>query len=98
MRLHLSPHGLQQHGLRGVVLEDDRVALLVRRDFGRERHLALALALRVYTQLDYRERVIDRARAVLGFPDTDVAVARHADAYAGIRLRRLPRALQILIN
>src|SRR5688572_6362019 len=60
-------HVEQEHRLRSVVLQHDRVRLLVWDDLGEERHLALAHAVGTETQLDHGEWVIDRPRAIHRF-------------------------------
>ena len=60
--------GLQQHRLRTVVLEHNRVLRLVRNDLCEERHLALAFAIWTNPKLDHGKGIVDCAWPVHRLP------------------------------
>src|SRR5215510_13940705 len=69
--LDLEHEVVQPHRLAREVLELDIVLLLVERDPGRVRHLALALAVGVESHLEEREGVVGGARLIDLFAEAD---------------------------
>src|SRR5262249_51933447 len=77
--LGFNAHVLQTHRLARVVLELDRVLLLVVGNLGRERHLAFTFAGRLDTDFDERERIVDAARLIARLPKTNPAIGGDDD-------------------
>src|SRR5262249_18016440 len=77
------------------VLENDRLAFLVRHDLGRERHLAFAFTVSSQAELDQCERIIDRARLSRRFVEADRPVGHDRDLFAAVGAPYSPRKVQI---
>src|SRR4051795_8601353 len=72
------------HWLSTILLEDDGAGVLVELDLRANRHLALALAVRLDSQFDEGKRVVHRARLVRRLPESDRPIRREINALAVI--------------
>src|SRR5262245_24258077 len=92
-RLHLDL--VQTNRLGAVVLDLQRVLLLVERQLGRDGILSFSLAVLVDDDLHERERIVDGPRLVPRLPEADVAIEGEDDLLLALGERRVPRVAQV---